>query len=254
MSDSTVALTPLSAKEKQRKKDLEDRVELGIQGMERAIDALEEIQREGLFRDEYPTFEEYLKAKWTQSDRYFRRFRKFFEVRASLKNNGVPAGELKEGGSRELSTNTTAEEQVDIAKTVTNEGKPLTAANIRQEKEKRAKAKAGKQGQSDKIDDKPADRSAVQSQPLAQGSARTEANPGLPPAGKEGWWNDVEPDELTENQHHDLRETIEHGFQKWLASWGPHSRYALAHVMKTYRTKLVTGAQCDLIENTLLVS
>jgi hypothetical protein len=112
----------------------------------------------------------------------------------------------------------------------------------------------GKRDQPDQVDDKPADRSAAQSQPVTREPARTEANPGLPPAEKEGWWNDIEPHELTENRQQDLRKTIDDGFQKWLASWGPHSKYALAHVIKAYRTKLVTGTQSNLIENTLLLS
>src|SRR6266404_1027509 len=129
---------PLSDADRNRIKILEASVENGVNS---ALDALEEIKRDRLYRDEYPSFEEYIRGRLGKSNRYLRRFLSFFEVPTILADNGVSAGELTERGARELTTNTTPEEQVDTAKAIKAEGNPLTSTNIRKEKQKRGKAK-----------------------------------------------------------------------------------------------------------------
>jgi len=106
-----------------------------------------------------------------------------------------------------------------------------------------------------KTREEPTDAEQTRSDQLvSQEPAKAETKSSLPRTGKNGWWNDVEPDELTQSQEHDLKAVIEDDFQEWLASWGPHGRYALSHVVKTYRVKLVRGTECEPIQSTVLVS
>jgi hypothetical protein len=140
MSDELTVNNPetLPDADEERFNALEQKIEHTLTG---APDAFEEIKRDRLYRARYASFEEYVRERWGQSDRHLRRFLAFFKVKTLLEDVGVSTNGLTERAARELSTGTTPEEQKEIVKDITVQGKKITTNNVAKEKAKRGKGK-----------------------------------------------------------------------------------------------------------------
>src|ERR1700730_8216123 len=138
MSDDLIVNKPetLPDADEERFNALEQKIEHTLTG---AVDAFEEIKRDRLYRVRYASFEEYVRERWGQSDRHLRRFLAFFKVKTLLEDVGVSTNGLTERAARELSTGTTPEEQKEIVKDITDQGKKITTNNVAKEKAKRGK-------------------------------------------------------------------------------------------------------------------
>jgi hypothetical protein len=140
MSDEFIVNKPetLPDADEERLNALENKIEHTLTS---ALDAFEEIKRDRLYRGRYASFEEYVRERWGQSDRHLRRFLSFFKVKTLLEDVGVSTDGLTERAARELSTGTTPEEQKEIVKDITDQGKKITTNNVAKEKAKRGKGK-----------------------------------------------------------------------------------------------------------------
>jgi hypothetical protein len=79
-----------------------------------ALDAFEEIERDRLYRGRYASFFEYVDQRWIQSERQFRRYLSFFDVRRLLEDVGVSTAGLSKRIARQLSISPTPEELKEI--------------------------------------------------------------------------------------------------------------------------------------------
>lgn len=94
---------PLTSDEQVRKGELEHTIETGKAAFLEVGQALAEIQKSKLYRDQFDTFDAYCKTRWQFSDNYARRLVSASKVVKQLESQTVPIGTVKsEAVAREL--------------------------------------------------------------------------------------------------------------------------------------------------------
>lgn len=118
---------------KTRLESLEQQVKQGFKGFVQAATAMREIKESKIYKNEYGTWENYLKVRWGYSDGWWRKLQRSYSVVKNLENvttgNVLPSSERQ---ARELAP-LEPEQQVEVWEKVTDRHGPngITAAKIK---------------------------------------------------------------------------------------------------------------------------
>jgi hypothetical protein len=111
MSDELVVTNPEPDADEERLNALEQIIEHSLTS---ALDAVEEIKRDRLYRGRYASIEDYVLERWIQSEQKFHRYNSFLEVRDLIEDVGKSTAGLSKRIARQLSISPTPEEHKEI--------------------------------------------------------------------------------------------------------------------------------------------